>query len=272
MTQTSYKVYLREELVRRLRANPRYSQRAFARQLGLSPGELSEILSGRRKLGFKSAIRIAKSLSLSPSETKRLIYLLELERSRELDKAGFPDNPFKEDSQPLKKHSLTFDMFNVVSDWYCFAIVSLADCEDFRSEPNWIAKRLGISVVECKVALDRLSRIGLIQRVGKKIKITDDYVISPEGIPSEAIRNYHRQILQKAIDSLELQSVDEREIAGVSLAIDLKHIASMKKEIADFLDEMVRRYSKGKNRKCVYQIEIGLFRLTQREENVHAKN
>lgn len=40
-------------------------QRAFAKVLGLSPGELSEILNGKRKLSVKKALHIAEKLSLN---------------------------------------------------------------------------------------------------------------------------------------------------------------------------------------------------------------
>src|SRR3954468_13014795 len=77
----SSQTFLSEELARRMKSNPRYSQRAFARQLGLSAGELSEILRGKRSLSLRSALRVASSLGLSPSETRHLITLAQLEKS-----------------------------------------------------------------------------------------------------------------------------------------------------------------------------------------------
>ena len=56
------------ELARRTRSNARYSQRAFARQLGMSPGELSEILRGKRPLSLKAMLKVARSLGLTGEE------------------------------------------------------------------------------------------------------------------------------------------------------------------------------------------------------------
>src|SRR4051812_37760608 len=114
----SAKTFLGEELARRIGNNPRYSQRAFARQLGMSPGELSEILRGKRSLSLKSALKIARSLGLNSSETKHLIYLSQVEKSRKLPVPQI-DEVARNDA---RERQLTLDMFHVISDWYCFAI------------------------------------------------------------------------------------------------------------------------------------------------------
>jgi uncharacterized protein (TIGR02147 family) len=254
--------FLSEELARRSRANPRYSQRAFARQLGLAPGELSEVLSGRRPLSVKSAMKIACALGLSPAETRHLVYLSQLER------VGAAE-PTEEPQDALRTQQLTLDMFHIVSDWYCFAILNLADTDDFRSETQWIARRLGISPAEAKVALERLERVGLLERdpatQGRTLRVARDYVLSPSGVPSEAVRSYHRQILKKASEALELQTVEEREISGVGLAVHPKHIDAIKKEMSEFQDRIVAKYGKGL-RKEVYHLEMALFRLTEKGE------
>lgn len=56
--------------------NPRYSLRAFARSLGVSSGQLSEILSGKRPLSHKLARRISIALALTESESQKLIQLV----------------------------------------------------------------------------------------------------------------------------------------------------------------------------------------------------
>lgn len=56
--------------------NPRYSLRAFARSLGVSSGQLSEILSGKRPLSHKLARRISIALALTEEESQKLIFLV----------------------------------------------------------------------------------------------------------------------------------------------------------------------------------------------------
>lgn len=67
--------------------NPRYSLRAFARSLGVSSGQLSEILSGKRPLSHKLARRIAIALALTEEESQKLIFLVS-QQSQFLEMAG----------------------------------------------------------------------------------------------------------------------------------------------------------------------------------------
>ncbi len=256
----NYREFLSSELVRRIRHNPRYSQRAFARQLHLSPGELSELLRGKRKLSLKSAIRISKQLGLSAGETKHLLTLVQRESTEQV-LSGEAIPAFSDAA--LSSHSLSLDMFALVSDWYCFAILNLVECEDFQHNESWIARRFGLSLTQVRLALERLERVGLITREKGRIKVTPEYVISPDGIPSEAIRNYHRQILQKAIQALDVQPVDAREISGVTLSVNPVNLPAMKKELSGFLDQMAEKYGSSKSRKEVYQCEVALFRLSE---------
>ena len=63
------------------------------------------------------------------------------------------------DTLPIKKVrgtqyvQLTLDHFSVISEWYHFAILSLAETQDFKSYPAWIAGRLGISQKDAKAAV-----------------------------------------------------------------------------------------------------------------------
>jgi uncharacterized protein (TIGR02147 family) len=251
--------FLSEELARRTKVNPRYSQRAFARQMGLSPGELSEIVRGKRGLSLRSALRVSQALGLSPSETRHLITLAQLEKSVRYG----AEVPMEESADLPTRQRLTIEMFHVVSDWICFAILSLADTRGFALDSTWIARRLAVSLAEAQVALDRLERVGLIERPRDdgELRVTPDYVISPSGIPSEAIRNYHRQILKKASEALDLQSMAERDFTGTGFAIDLARLPELKKEITRFQEEMVTRFS-SRTGDEVYQLEVALFRLS----------
>jgi uncharacterized protein (TIGR02147 family) len=266
MNATTPREFLAEELARRTQANPRYSQRAFARQLGLSAGELSEVMRGKRALSVRSALRIANSLGFKPIETQRLLHLCQFDKTQVISGTEQILAPLSEDER--NSRGLSMDLFRVVSDWFCFAILNLADTDGFRFDSAWIARRLGISVAEVRVGLERLERIGLIERDSKnRLIVAKDYVLSPSGIPSEAIRNYHRQILERAIQALETQSVNEREVTGVGLAIDPRDMPEIQKQVSDFHDKIVADFARtGSRAKEVYQLESILFRLSVPKE------
>lgn len=248
--KTDYIDFLLSELANKTKVNPLYSQRAFAKFLGVSPGSLNEILKGKRKLSLKAAIKMSKKLQLSKVEIRDFLALVDGNESGE--------NAFE---SSLVEKQLSNDTFDVVSDWYCFAILSLADCQDFKWTELHISKRLGISLWQAKDAVNKLLRVGLIEKTKKGYRTSSDFVLSPDGVPSKAVRKFHHSILQKAQDALETQSVDEREISGVFMALDPKKLDKIKGEIDQFQNDIVEKYSKGKQLE-VYQFETALFRLS----------
>jgi len=261
----NYRDYLNDELVRRTGINPSYSQRAFAKALGLSPGEFSEILRSKRKLSLKSAFKIARALGLTSRETKHFIGLVDQESERRANNEK--KNILDHSNAPFRETKLTIDQFDVVSEWYHFAILNLADTQNFQWSFTWIAKKLNIKVFLVKNAIDKMINIGLIKRIDNKdgtmnYKISNDYVMPMDGIPSKAVRNYHKQMLGKAIDSLEFQSIEERDITGIGLAINREDLKKIKQDISDFQDMLVEKYSMGKKERA-YQLEVALFALSE---------
>ncbi len=259
---TTIQDFLASELTRRVKVNPRYSQRGFARSLGLSPGELSEILRGKRRLGLKAALKVAQSLGLNSVETKHLVHLTQVEKSRTLNM----ETPLTAEAAPLKANQLNEDIFHLLSDWSYFAVLNLMDCVGFEWKAIWIAKRLGLTRMQASVIMDRLLRLGMVKNENGRMRGVHDYALSPSGVSSEAIRSYHRQMLQKAIQALDLQNVTDREISGIGFAVDPLNLGSIKKEISEFLDELAAKYSKGK-RTDVYQLEVAFFKLTEGAES-----
>lgn len=257
----SLETYLMQEFSRRVRVNSRYSLRAFARNLGLSPGALSEILRSRRPVTFKVAAKIAKALNLNEIEAKQLYQLAEISKRKAL---GYPAP--KADRAELSKKLLDEDTFNLISEWHHFALLNLLDCEGFQWKASYIAKRLGLTLSKARLSMELLLRIGLVRIKGSQVKAANDFVLSPSDVPSKAVRNYHRQILEKAKEALELQTIHEREMSGIGLAVDPHDLQRMKKDISEFQDQLIAKYSKGKKQQ-VYFLEIALFKLTQGERS-----
>ena len=265
----SYRDFLRDELVRRIRHNPRYSQRAFARQLGISPGELSEVLAAKRHLSPRSALKAAKSLGLSIEETELLLWLIQKERvgalEPRLNSAGSPPS-----GAPTRRseRALALDLFQLVSDWGSWAVLSLAETEGFAWDAKWISKKLGLSPQQAQDIVSRLVRVGLVEQSETgELKATNDHSVVQSGVPSEALRAYHSQILRLALDSLDFVPREFREIAGTTFPVNPADLPAIKKEMDEFLDRVSQKYSAHRPLREVYHLELALLPLTQKGFN-----
>lgn len=191
---------LQNELSRRKRDNPRYSIRSFASFLNLSPGRLSELVSGKRSAG-----RLLEN---------RLLARLELKNGA---------------VAPLEDSA-----FAILADWHHFAILSLMDTKGFSPRPDWIAKRLGISTFDTQAALDRLESTGLIFRKNGRLFKSSAPVMTATDRASEALRISHEQSLKQAIRALHEIPVDLRDITSITLATSPQKLGLAKEMIRDF--------------------------------------
>ncbi len=263
----NYKNYLRDLLNEKIQLNPRYSLRAFARDLDIAPSLLSELLNGKHGLSEKVAKRIAKNLGLSFNEIQVFCDQVISQHSKSLKKREQAGERIEAIKMIHQKNSLELDNFKIISDWYHFAILELTYVENFKSEPTWIAKKLGITKHEAAAAIERLLRLDLLEIKNKKLVATEDFTASPDGIPSEAIKKYQRQLIEKALTALSLQSVKNRDITSLIVSVHKSRLPEAKKEIKDFRHRFNTKYGLDKNRDSVYCLSLQFFELTDNNYN-----
>ena len=79
-----YREILKDQLKTRQQMNPKYSMRAFAKKLALSPSKVSEILSGKKRLSADRAEEIAHKLGLSTLEKELFVLSARIESSSKM--------------------------------------------------------------------------------------------------------------------------------------------------------------------------------------------
>lgn len=247
MERPGYREILLGELTERKARNPLYSIRAFARDLGVGVTTLSDVLASRRHLSPTNLEKIATRIQLSPTE-------LAASRREIRHQAGPPAGPEAE----LR---LQEDAFRLISDWYYFALLSLARLPQSRADAVWIARRLGISPLEARDALQRLQRLGYIATDGVRLRRTASPIRTTENVPSAAIRHHHRQNLRRAEAALDGVEVSRREISSVTLACDRRQLAAAKRMIAEFKGAFEKRFAHRRPNE-VYTLGVQFFPAT----------
>jgi uncharacterized protein (TIGR02147 family) len=258
----NYRQILREELESRCEQNSRYSLRAFARDLGITSSRLSEVLGGRYGLSREAAQKIAKQLGWNEIEISIFCDLVEAEHARAKKKKAEAKSRLASNTREYQQ--LTLDSFQVISDWYHFAILELTMVIDFDSDPKWIARRLGISDHVAVAAIDRLKRLDLLTEEKGVLHATDGFTASPSGVPSDALKKFHRQLLEKALSSIYLQNVDERDLSHMIMAIDHNQVSEAKEEIKKFRRRFDDRFGKAAKKDDVYCLGVTFFRLQEK--------
>jgi uncharacterized protein (TIGR02147 family) len=255
------RLFLQAELVRRCKANPKYSLRAFAKLLGVESSALSKILNGKRSVSAPMLKKIARRLALSPSLLQTLEGQVVERRGRHKESANIP-TPFTPNYQQL-----TLDHFQIISDWYHYAILELIAVEGFQPKLSWISRSLGISVAEAQAAVERLQRLDYLEisSDGKWIDCAGHVTNIKSDFTTTAHRKLQEQILAKAITAIEEVPLELRDNTGMTMAIDQDLIPEARKRITAFRRELCALLQSGKKKNAVYQLGIALYPVTKTE-------
>lgn len=256
--------YLRSEFGRRTARNSRYSLRAFARDLKLSPSTLSEILKGKYGLERKRALDVAEALSLDAANCEHFADLFEAkfhknESNRRAAKLRI------EQRQSENKSTISLDAFQVISEWYHLAILELVGIAGAPRDEKGIARRLALPKVLVEEAVARLLRLGLLEKTSTGFRATEEFLSSGNQVPSLAIRNFHGQILNKAMQALDFQSVQEREFSSTIFSIDRDRLGEAKADLRRLRLDFANKFTATQKQNDVYCLSIQLFSLLEKE-------
>lgn len=229
--------------------------RTIARRLNISPATLSQVLSGKRPVTFRTAIKLAEGLALSAVEKQELLQSVLCVKEYQLDPQG---DPAQYGDEFLK---IQADSECALSNWYYFAILSLGDIQPNYSNPQWIARTLGISVRQANQAFCYLEQNKLVKRRGRGFSQMGKplYLFSQRS--SHSLRERYFQLLEKAENSLKVDSVSERDFSSITMAIDERKLEYARKMAQDFRRKLCRYLESGE-RNRVYTLCVQLFPLS----------
>lgn len=272
--ERSYQQHLKKVFAERSQRNRSYSLRSFARDLKIAPSRLSDVLNGKMGLSATNAKKIAERLGLTSEEAERFLLSVAAQHSRssvqrEDARARLIS---KENTTNRQDHQeLSIDLYQIVADWWHYAILEITALDDFKSDLDWIARRLALPRIEIELAVARLKKLGLIEEHQRRLKAATDTTASPSGIPSEAIRKHHRQALAKAAEALDTASIEERDFSTLTLAMSSTQVKEAQALIKKFRRDLATLLSNAPKKDRVYNLSIQLYPLDHPSETKNKK-
>jgi uncharacterized protein (TIGR02147 family) len=274
LEHSNYRTFLKSVIVEKQRANPAFSMRAFAKHIGLGQSAVSQVLAGKKNLSFESASRIAQKLKLEEKEAEyfRLLVQIETTKDPEIKKSLlFRAQSLNSDH---KVRDLSVDLFSTIADWYHAVIENLTEVAGFDFTPAEISKCLGISKHEAELAIERLLRLEMIEQDPKdpnKYRRVREYTLTTSQVPNKALRSFHRQMMEKAIDSLETQTPKEKFIGTETIAFSKDSLPQVFELADEFLKKVVKISENSKLKTDVYHLGVQFFNLTPKNQTRFSK-
>lgn len=257
-----FRKLLKSELSARVAKNPKYSLRAMAIRIGISASTLSDILNGKRSSSNETAEKMALFFEMSPSEKENFISLVKIDSIKNPNVKKTLSDSFSEKINDSSRLALEQSLFEVISDWHHNAILALLKTDGVWCEKS-IAKSLGISLHEIKMALSRLEDIQLIQNKDGFYQTSIANPVVSAKVPNLALRKYHKQMLSKAVDSIEEQTPAEKVIRTETLAFNENDLDEVSELAAEFMGKLVQISRKARKKKMVYHAGFQFFKLNK---------
>lgn len=238
------------------------SLRGFARIAGMSHSYLSRVMSSQKSLSIGAASKISQILDLSPEEEAHLMRLVAQDQLPENSRSGQQLRARIMKSKSSAKSLISQDSFRAVAEWHHFAILALINTKGFRGTGAWIGERLGIPHEIAKESLLRLLDLGFIIKEKNQYRVLNDGdIATPHDVPSQAVRENHRQHMHLAGSALKTQPVELIEFQNASIPILKSDIAKAKKRLRLFMDQFIRDIEKNPGEE-VYQINLQFYPLS----------
>lgn len=245
----------------------RATQAQIAKKLGYKSHRIiGMVLSGERPPSSDLLKQLAGVFGLTPNENSYLGLLLDLAKRQ---RRGLPAADILQKMHELrpKDHNSTqidTDQFSYISDWYFLVLKRMVAMADFVEEPAVIRERLRqkVTTPQIRMAFETLQRLGFLQRdpQTKKLSPKVENLVTTRNVPSAAIRQHHRQMLNRATEALSEDSVEFREFHAMPLQFD----RSRMREAKEFLDKMVDEFdakfsSSSADAKDIAQLNVQFF-------------
>lgn len=265
-----YRDILREAFQDRRARNPHYSLRAFARDLMLSPSTLSDVLNDKCGLSRASAKQIARALNYNQSETEYLCDLVDSLEARSKSDRDLAKIRLRKYTSRKSFTPQDLDRFHILSEWHHLAICELTLLESFKADPDWIASTLDVPVEQVAAAIERLVRVGLLRQTRRGLNLTDENLVFGESdVPSERIRQFHDQVLEKASMALYRQNVFDRDYSALTVAINTSDLPKLKRLLKKFQRDFSADAAKSDQKNALYMMSQQFFRLDDTRRSTH---
>jgi uncharacterized protein (TIGR02147 family) len=219
------------------------------------------VITGSRNLTEKSGRKVSRALELNKEESDFFKALIKFNETEDLDEKNIYYAKLlrmRSFQKAQKSESFVHEFY---SHWYNAAILEALGTHWRKKKPQEMADSLGISLDELKLALKTLSKLGLIEKTPKGwITKESSFEVAP-GLMSFHIRNFHKEMISRALESVENLEVEQRNLSSVTIALSDKNYEDFCNRLDQFSRDCNALYSADANPEKVYQFNFQVFPL-----------
>jgi uncharacterized protein (TIGR02147 family) len=243
------------------------SYRSFARSAGLgAPNYLKLVIEGKRNLSEQMAGRFARACRLNEESTEYFKLLVAFSHATDDEQRNALHERLSSFARFRSAQPLELAQKDYHSTWYIPAIRELVTCPGFVEDPAWIAAHLepNINERDAAHALDVLQRLGLLDRdPSGKLSQATRAVTTGQQASGLHLRNYHAELMQRAVHAMHHLSPEERYVSALTLSASAATFAEVRRRVLAFRQELIALCDADPDPARVVQLNLQLFPLSR---------
>lgn len=258
-----YRDVLKEAFEERKSVSPLYSYRMLAEFLGLDTSNVFRIIQGDAQLPARCHSRAIEFLGLSGRSAEYFLLLITYARERN-NKVRMEILEKAMALRDVARRKLVDQELAYYKDWWIVAVRSMMEIVEGKVRPAEIAARLSPKVSEAEVssAVELLLDLGLVKKASsERFVLSETHLTAGGEEKTEAVRNFQRQILALASESLERFPREQRDISTITFAVDRDASQEIREMLRECRRQIQKRVEDAKQPDRVLQLAIALFPL-----------
>jgi uncharacterized protein (TIGR02147 family) len=258
-----YRKYLKDVISKRIEANPSYSVRAFAKNIGLSATLVNRILNGHRNISKATLPFFLSGLHLSEKEGEYFELLVSFNQAKiaQYKRIGFDQIMHFRRLNLKRLQPIEYEFYH---EWYHSVIREiLSMMPESQVSSAQIAKRLipEISAREARKSIRLLQKIGLIKKSNGKFIQTDAFISTGLKWESSIINAFQLKMAELGVEAIERFPKNQRDISTLTVSLSAESLERIKALIKSVRDNILEEAKTGGDR--VYQINFQVFPVSK---------
>ncbi len=265
-----YREFLKHWFEAKKKQRNNYSGAIFAKKGGFNSHTLLKmVIDKKRNLTYNTLLAFSKALGL---KTKQRQYFEKLVLFNQAKSSEVKADFFHELCLLSKQSKYTVldkikNYQRYCSYWYVIAIHEMTALEDFRDDPEWIAKKLKnkITKKEAQKAWQTLLDLGFVVKKKGRFEAVDPVIDFSTGKADFVIQNFHKQYLKHTFSFIDKEGLAERELSSLTLAVsseDKEKIREMVNEFRRYINLIYTKSRQKQKPRHLLAINMQILNLT----------
>lgn len=258
-----YREFLRDYCAFRKSQNPRFSQRTFAREAGLSLSSsslLPAIIKGRRNLSQNLRARFGKAMKLGERDFRYFDLLAQFNQAKEMPAKNFFFAGLSK-FRRSRAQVVSETQYRFFSKWYYSAVRNYFGVDQKQRHPAVIASRLfpPITPAQVEEAILLLLELGLIKKTGSGYMVADPHINTEKDVQAMAACQHVRELTGMAMQVFESVPPEARQYNALMFSVTQEGFQAIKDRVRSFQEELREIISHDGKVDRIYTLTMLLF-------------